>query len=1157
MVFTSGLAQYNPSNLQFYQIDTEDGLSDNTITAIQKGPDGFMWFGTTSGLNKYNGYDIQIYPARTDSLSLSDSWITDIEIDASGNLWIGTQNGVNRYIPEYDGFEHHLKGIYIHKLAVLRGEQLAVCTHSGLALYNAEQNDFRLFEHDPENGNSINNNTVMDIISLCNGDILIATADQTIQRFDPVNKRFTSALDFQGLPHSRYEKYLFQDTSGCIWVGTDAHGVIRYQPKDSSFVDYTGNPAKDLSCDFIQIQSYLFVGTEGGGGLQCFNLDAKAFSTILPDPKDQFSLSNGDVFSLYYDRVSQILWVGTLSGGVNVHDPRRKKFDLIKNNPYDSTSLSPNPVASIFQDSKNRLWMGTDHGGLCLYRGPEQGFRHYTTANSALSSDAVMDVEEAPDGRILISTWGGGVNVFNPERGHFTRFMENPADDRSLLSNNVADMYVDQQSRIWLTVSKPGAARFEYESGSFQPLAGYLELPDYLQAIGSDANGDVWMTGQRQGVWIYQPDRQQVHPIGHFTDDSLSVSVLKGGNQIYRSDSNDIWIPAENGLFRIHPHTKNTIKRYTREDGLPGNSVASIIQDHKGLYWLGTSHGLSRFDLSTGEFVNFDLSDGLQGYQFESGLACKDSSGYLYFGGSKGYNRFHPDNIAYNRTPPPIVFTDFKLFNESVNFGNENSPLSRHINETKRIELNDTQKVLTFEFAALNFTNPSQNKYACKLTGFDETWIQLGHKRTVTYTNLDPGDYTFSVKAANNDGIWNETGRRVELEIIPPFWQTALFRITGLFAGLALILFLIRHRTRTIRARNLRLEEMVAERTRELQVSKQALQQSRDDLEDRVRERTAELTELKKSLEQKVEQSTKELQKRVQESEKSQKAMLYMVEDLNRIASELKTERRKLEFSNQELESFAYSVSHDLRAPLRAMDGFSRALLEDYQDKLDEQGRDYARRVRDASQRMGHLIDDLLQLSRASRYKMSPKTIDFSKMVRDEYERLKTAEPDRNVKLICADGMSAYGDVHLLSLVIQNLLGNAWKFTKKTKQACIEFSAQSNFKCKAPNAEIDEEELVYFVRDNGAGFDQDYIDKLFQPFQRLHTDNEFPGTGIGLATVQRIIRRHNGSVWAQGGVGKGAVFYFTLFEKKNKNPRGMTCGKKEYCWLRMTKMTCC
>jgi light-regulated signal transduction histidine kinase (bacteriophytochrome) len=241
-------------------------------------------------------------------------------------------------------------------------------------------------------------------------------------------------------------------------------------------------------------------------------------------------------------------------------------------------------------------------------------------------------------------------------------------------------------------------------------------------------------------------------------------------------------------------------------------------------------------------------------------------------------------------------------------------------------------------------------------------------------------------------------------------------------------------------------------------------------------------------------------------------------ERIRELNAALEKKLNELTAANQELAAFSYSVSHDLRAPLRSIDGFSQALLEDYADKLDDPGREHLTRVRAATQRMGHLIDDLLKLSRVTRAEMRPIAVDLSALASDVFAELRKSKPDRRVECHIEPGLAAEGDARLLRVAIENLLGNAWKFTGKTANAKIEFGATRD----ADGASS------YFVRDNGAGFDMVYADKLFGAFQRLHSMDEFPGTGIGLATVQRIVHRHGGQVRAEGVPGQGATFHFTL-----------------------------
>jgi signal transduction histidine kinase len=527
----------------------------------------------------------------------------------------------------------------------------------------------------------------------------------------------------------------------------------------------------------------------------------------------------------------------------------------------------------------------------------------------------------------------------------------------------------------------------------------------------------------------------------HFKNDPNDSTSLSDNKvlTIHEDRNGILWLGTTVGLNKFDKKNKRFI-RYHKKDGLPSNSIQGILEDSHGNLWLSTNNGVSKFNPIEETFQNFNESSGLQSNEFCVNSCYKIKNGEMIFGGVNGFNIFHPDSIKKNLSIPPVVFTNFQIFNQDVPIGGKSDlsfTLKKSVTESDSIILSYKYDVILFEFAALNFSYPENNGYAYMMEGFDEDWNYVGNRNFVTYTNLPSGSYNFKVKASNNDGVWNEKGTSLHIIITPPIWAIWWFRILIIIFLIGLIYLIFRIRLHSIQKINRLLEQRVRDRTAELQAS------------------------------------------------------------------------------NQELEAFAYSVSHDLRTPLRGIQGFSSVILEEYKKKLDNKAKDYLKRITSASLHMDQLIDDLLKLSRVTRINLKKEKINLSDIAEEIISKLKSGKPKRNIQFIIEKKLIANADENLIRLALENLFNNAWKFTSKTPEARIQFKKKK-----------DKNGLVFLIKDNGIGFDMNYVDKLFIPFQRQH--KEFEGTGIGLTTVQRIIHRHGGKIWANGKVNKGATFYFTL-----------------------------
>jgi signal transduction histidine kinase len=456
--------------------------------------------------------------------------------------------------------------------------------------------------------------------------------------------------------------------------------------------------------------------------------------------------------------------------------------------------------------------------------------------------------------------------------------------------------------------------------------------------------------------------------------------------------------------------------------------------------WVSTNKGVSKFDPHAETFHNYNVYDGLQSDEFNQDAFFQSNSGEMFFGGINGLNAFHPEQITDNPYRPPVILTDFQLFNQSVAIGKD-SVLQKPIWDTEHITLNYDQDVFSIGFSALSYAAPKENRYRYKLEGFDDEWNEVDAKRRfATYTSLPPGHYIFRVLGSNEDGVWNEEGVSLSITVIPPWWETWWFRTVALVVILGLAFTGYRLRVSNIQEHSQELEHQVAERT------------------------------------------------------------------------------AQLETANKELESFAYSVSHDLRAPLRHIDGFIEMLEKRTKSSLDEQSQHYMTAISDSANQMGTLIDNLLSFSRMGHSQMSKSQVDFDELIQDVIQEFKLETEGRDIQWEVSPLPSITGDGAMLRLVFVNLVSNALKFTRSRQQAKIEIGCILDNKIEA----------VFFVRDNGVGFDMNYADKLFGVFQRLHRPDEFEGTGIGLANVHRIISRHGGRTWAEAQVDHGATFYFSL-----------------------------
>jgi ligand-binding sensor domain-containing protein/signal transduction histidine kinase len=1082
LVFFFGFALSDPllpqtEDLKFYTI--VHGLSQSTVSSILQDHKGFMWFGTRGGLNRYDGYEFRIYKNHfRDGTTISNDRIRDILEDDDGNIWIATASGLNVWMRDTDSFVRYLHDEAdsnslgcnaVEDLFRDSRQNLWIGTEGGLDRLDTVSSRFIHYRSE-KNGNSLSDNMIHMIFEDSHGNLWIGTGDGKLNILDNnrLNLRVLEPLKGRNHPFPRFTCML-EDGQGGLWIGTQNTGLLRVDSLsgDPRFKQYLHDSRRGTSLAnnnimsmLLDRQGRLWLGTENGG-LDLFNTGSGIFQHYQYDPDNPSGIGGNSIWSLYQDRNGRI-WIGTYDNGLSVLDKGLSRFSLYRHQMNEPKSLSHNYVSKFLEDSRGRLWIATNGGGLNIFdraAGTFTAIQHEPHDIRSLPNNAVTSLFEDPQGRLWVSTWAGGVSVMDSGGRMVTNYS---TEHGRLTSNYVQDITGDAGGRIYIA-SHGGGLNIYNPAGS--RFIHYMHSESDIMSIGSndciqllfDSRGRLWIGTEGSGLDLLA-DPYGDGSFVHFRNSPKdSASLSNNTVECMAEDSRGrLWIGTGNGL---NCKDGQSFRVYREEDGLPGNAIQGIVEDNHGQLWITTLNGVSRFDPDRNVFRNYDVSDGLQGNEFsDKNAAYRTRNGEIYLGGKQGFNSFYPDSIRDNPDAPAVWLTGLKIFNRPVGIGTQDSPLSMSVMETKVLILSYRQSVFSLEFAALNFTHPEKNQYAYTLEGFDKTWNYAGTGRTATYTNLNPGHYLFRVKGSNNDGVWNEEGASLAITITPPFWKRAWFCL-GLGAALLGAFWVFHeHQVRTHKKQNQILETYVRERTRDLTVANLEMEQQKNSIES--------------------------------------------------YAGALKE-------ANRELEDFSYSVSHDLRAPLRGMDGFSQVLLDEYADKLDEYGKDCLRRIRNASQRMSMLIDGLLKLSRLVRAEMNIRQVNLSELVQSIALDYQQANPGRLVRFVIADHLVAEGDPVLLRAMMGHLIGNAWKFTEGRTDAKIEFSCMEGW-----------DEPVFYIRDNGCGFDMKNRDRLFEVFQQQNGTTE--NAGIGLATVKRIVQRHGGHIWAECEKDKGTSFYFTL-----------------------------
>jgi len=840
-LFITSLLSVNaqPKNLQFRHLTRENGLSHSWVHSIIQDKYGFMWFGTDDGLNRYDSYNFRIYKNNLqDKNSISSNIIMAFYEDSRGDLWIGTRQGLNLFDRGKDCFIRHQKLLQHEILSIVEDKDRNLWIGATNYLFRLDLKNDSLYTYSP---NIISHDRVFTSTTGGNKKVIIDNRNNVwiatsygLFLYDKAKDTFIDYFHDDEDPYSINSNDLYsilEDKSGRLWIGTskglDLFINANEYPQKGIFIHYNNivyNQRSISKGSVISLledtQNNLWIGIENGGldllRLDNFKAGENKFVHFKNEPGRANSLSNNSIYSLFQD-IQGSIWIGTFGNGINFINITSHNFIHVKSEHGVKNSLNNNQVHAFCEDG-NYLWIGTDRG-LNRYNKKDGTYKYYIydpLDDRSIGSDVVWSICKGKSGNLWIGTWGGGLNRFDYKTETFEHYYNDPSDTNSLGSNNMFSVFEDRDGDLWIGTMGSGLNMFNKKDKTFikYKTSNSGIYTNFVQAIIEAKNGDLWMANVN--AFCRFDKKNKVFEI--FRNSQSDNASLRGSRtRTLLEDSNgNLWMGTNDGL-NFYNKSNGRFTCYQVKDGLPDNSVNSIIEDKHGNLWIGTNKGLSRFKNAINlpekpEFRNYTYEDGLQGNEFGKRTCYRSADWMLYFGGANGFNVFDPEKVTENTYVPPIVISDFQIFNKPELIGDKG--LKKDRGNGEELTLSYTQTVFSFDYAALNYISSSKNQYAYKLEGFDNDWNYVGTKRSVTYTNLDPGRYVFRAKGSNNDGVWNEEGISLAIIIIPPFWRTAWFYGLILFITGGLVFGLYRWRVWQLlkheKELNLRIQEALA-----------------------------------------------------------------------------------------------------------------------------------------------------------------------------------------------------------------------------------------------------------------------------------------------------------------------------------------------------------
>lgn len=1062
-------------------ITVEEGLSQNGAQVIIQDHLGFLWFGTEGGLNKYDGYRFVVYKNEpNNSASLSNNKILALHEDQKGDIWIGTNGGLTRYLRQKGAFiryELDELGIGIPAHAEVNAFAddphsgvLWIGTRQGLYVYNPELDVITAVPNYPNSEIEIKQFNINALAFDSRGRLWIGTETDGGYCLDPVSGNVVRVSIEPGMGST--VTHMIEDRAGIMWVGTESHGLYWYDVNSNANlkvplyqIEHFGS-AGSISKLFEDQEANIWV-VSPGSGLSIYDRTTDTFKPFVLEGRGTgFAI---EVQALLEDK-SGMLYIGSKDQGILKLRRRHRSFIHWKSGDVNQKNLHGNQVQAIMEDQQGFFWIGTRNGGLNRYDPANETYTSFpandTGARNGLKDDTIVSLLEDSKGRIWVGTDYYGLHLFEKETQSFTQIADLYAPKYRTGRQRIHAMHEDDRGNLWLATKK---GLLYYDPDQRVTLRHFMHDPkdpssitgDWVRTLFEDNEGVLWV-GTDSGLNRYDAETESFTRYKHEDTEPHSLSYDEV-RSIYQDQHGTLWIGTRGGLNHFDQKA-GTFTHYPKPDGLPSEAVYSIIGDESGLLWLSTSRGLSRFNPHTRVFRTYGSEqDGLLNSQFEAGSFWKGKDGRIYLGGEAGVDSFIPEELEDNPHVPSVLLTGFQVFGQP-------KQMHQDISSVRTITLDPVENAFTFEFAALDFTNPQNNQYYYQLVGVDEDSVFAGNRNFATYTSIEPGDYTFWVRGSNNDGVWSK--EKLVVNVIRPafFWNTSLFRFSLFLIGILFALGAYQLRTRVIRRHNHQLSKA---------------------------------------------------NRRLQQEIRAHKQTVIALRDAKRHAEEAKGVAEEAVLAKSE---FLANMSHEIRTPMNGVIGMTHLLLD---TELSPQQRQFIDIIRSSGDNLLTIINDILDFSKieAGQIELESHACNITSLIEEAMGVCSSEARGKNLELIYWIEPELPAEIRTdavrLRQILVNLLANAVKFTERGEVFVT---------VKKHVLDEGSGEIQFSVKDTGIGISADRMERLFQSFRQVDasTSRKYGGTGLGLSICKQLCELLGGRIWVESEIGVGSTFHFTI-----------------------------